>query len=166
MHHLPQLRALNLGCALGRCARHAACGRRELLALVAHRSCLGVPFPSCTGGTTWARKASPRWSKRCPTCRSCRSSTSGACSRKFAAGTRRIGVDSRLALILPSLVSLSPFRPRPRLDCSACSFNGIGDEGLTALAQALHYVPQLQTLNLECALAPQLVRVCVNLFIT
>jgi hypothetical protein len=37
--------------------------------------------------------------------------------------------------------------------CSAYSQTNLGAEGGEALAQALHLLPQLQTLDLSCALA-------------
>ena len=53
---------------------------------------------------------------------------------------------------LPPSLSLSvPSSPLPIH--SVCRDNKLGAEGGTALAQALQHVPQLQTLNLGCALA-------------
>jgi hypothetical protein len=54
------------------------------------------------------------------------------------------------SLPLPPLLSslLLPLFPS-----TVCSWNNLGAEGGTAVAQALHHLPQLQTLSLECALA-------------
>ena len=57
-----------------------------------------------------------------------------------------------------SLASLPPCLPLSVPACplpihSVCRGNQLGAEGGKAVAQALQHVPQLQTLNLECALA-------------
>ena len=66
-------------------------------------------------------------------------------------GPSRALLFTRIPRSLPPALSLSaPSSPLPIH--SVCRRNLLGAKGGTALAQALQHVPQLQTLNLRCAL--------------
>ena len=130
LHHLPQLRELDLRCALATAQAARGTWHEGWLAPTA---CVSVP-----GLTGW-------------------SGCDCDCDCDGDGDSDGASDGDGVSFCLCALISRVGSHPQPPPSHapipSACSWNGLGDEGVKALAQALHHLPQLQELHLRCALA-------------